>query len=214
MKIIELVCSGCLNIFSKSLREYKKCIYKGYKNFYCSKKCYYTFIKVDRTLICENCHLPFEYVEKSQKYCSHSCASIQINKSRVTKTSFCNSCLKSKSKSYSLLCKQCKNKNKYLDYIDNWKKGLVSGNVCTNEAINTYIRKYMFDKYKNRCHLCGWCEINKVTKKIPLQINHIDGDSSNSTEDNLELICPNCHSLTHNYGSLNKGKGRPSRRKN
>lgn len=23
-------------------------------------------------------------------------------------------------------------------------------------------------------------------------------------EDNLELLCPNCHSLTKNYGNLNK----------
>ena len=41
-----------------------------------------------------------------------------------------------------------------------------------------------------------------------LQVNHIDGNYKNNREENLELLCPNCHSLTPNYRSLNRGKGR------
>ena len=52
-----------------------------------------------------------------------------------------------------------------------------------------------------------------MTNKCPLQIHHIDGNYKNNSEENLELLCPNCHSLTHNYGTLNKGNGRDYRYK-
>ncbi len=42
-------------------------------------------------------------------------------------------------------------------------------------------------------------------------MNHIDGNSENNKEKNLELLCPNCHSLTPNFKGLNKGNGRHSR---
>ena len=60
---------------------------------------------------------------------------------------------------------------------------------------------------------CNWCEINKVTGKVPIQLEHIDGNSNNNNLDNLELLCPNCHSLTETYGYLNKGNGRDERKK-
>jgi len=53
-------------------------------------------------------------------------------------------------------------------------------------------------------------EINPVTGKSPLEVNHLDGCFTNNQEDNLEVLCPNCHSLTPSYRSLNRGKGRPS----
>jgi len=69
----------------------------------------------------------------------------------------------------------------------------------------------MFNLSGHKCSKCGWDKINPITGKRPLQVNHIDGDSSNSKKENLEVLCPNCHSLTHNYGSLNRGKGRKKR---
>lgn len=56
--------------------------------------------------------------------------------------------------------------------------------------------------------VCGWNKINPVTKVVPLEIDHIDGNSENNKEENLRLICPNCHSLTSSFRNLNKGKGR------
>lgn len=74
--------------------------------------------------------------------------------------------------------------------------------------ISDHLRKYIFDKYNNKCCLCGWGETNPYTHTIPLEIDHIDGDYKNNREDNLRLICPNCHSLTENYRGANRGKGR------
>lgn len=74
------------------------------------------------------------------------------------------------------------------------------------------------------CWHCGWEEENLFTKKggkgrnsrfqsnIPTQLNHIDGDPLNNKLDNLEIVCPNCHSLGEYYGSRGKGgRGRKNR---
>ena len=37
---------------------------------------------------------------------------------------------------------------------------------------------------------------------------HKDGDYTNNKEENLQLLCPNCHSLTETYGILNKGNSK------
>lgn len=34
----------------------------------------------------------------------------------------------------------------------------------------------------------------------------------NNKEENLLLLCPNCHSLTSTYKGANKGNGRPGRK--
>lgn len=69
-----------------------------------------------------------------------------------------------------------------------------------------------FNKNHSKCQKCGWGEINPVTKLVPLQIHHIDGDCLNNDEKNLELLCPNCHSLTETYGSLNVTSSRTCRK--
>ena len=66
----------------------------------------------------------------------------------------------------------------------------------------------MFEKYNGCCQKCGWSEYNQYTNTIPLHIHHIDGDCTNNYEENLELLCPNCHSLTENFGSLNENSKR------
>ncbi|WP_442876891.1 HNH endonuclease [Catenibacterium sp.] len=69
-----------------------------------------------------------------------------------------------------------------------------------------HLRHYIFDKFDNKCCICGWSKVNPYT--IPLEIDHIDGNSENNSEDNLRLICPNCHSLTSTYRGANRGQGR------
>jgi Zn finger protein HypA/HybF involved in hydrogenase expression len=69
----------------------------------------------------------------------------------------------------------------------------------------------LFKKYDNKCSKCGWGEMNEFTNKIPLEVEHIDGNSENNKEDNLTLLCPNCYSMTKTYKGANRGNGRHNR---
>lgn len=100
------------------------------------------------------------------------------------------------------------NTTKYENYISNWKQGLETG-MRGQTTISRHIRRYLFEKFENKCSLCKWSQTNTFTGLIPLEVEHIDGNYKNNIEDNLTLLCPNCHSLTSTYRSLNNGNGRP-----
>jgi endogenous inhibitor of DNA gyrase (YacG/DUF329 family) len=111
------------------------------------------------------------------------------------------------SKYCSMKCFKIDSRNKY---IKRWLSGKESGKRGSNWQLSSIVRNYLFTINNNKCQKCGWGEIHKITKKPPLQVNHIDGDFKNNTFENLELLCPNCHSLTPNFGALNTN-GRRSR---
>lgn len=79
--------------------------------------------------------------------------------------------------------------------------------------LSMHIKTYLLDKYQNKCSKCGWSEKNQYTNKVPLEIEHIDGNYLNNLEQNLIVLCPNCHSLTSTYKGANINKGRKSRKK-
>lgn len=70
-------------------------------------------------------------------------------------------------------------------------------------GLSKVIRDYLLEKVNYSCELCGWNKINPITGKSPLEIHHIDGDYTNNKEENLQVLCPNCHSLTPTYKALN-----------
>ena len=47
------------------------------------------------------------------------------------------------------------------------------------------------------CECCGLKKWNG--KQIKLQLHHINGDNTDNRLENLQLLCPNCHSLTDTY---------------
>ena len=117
------------------------------------------------------------------------------------------------SNSYNKFCdNKCQAEYQYKQYIERWKNNLEDG-LSGKYKLSNYIRQYIFKKYDNKCCQCGWSEINPYSNTIPLEIDHIDGDYRNNHEDNLRLLCPNCHSLTSTYKGLNMGKGRKDRAK-
>jgi len=125
----------------------------------------------------------------------------------------CKSCGgKIKCKNPKFCSSQCSSDYAYKSYIKRWKRGLENGRRG-ELMISQHIRRYLFEKYDNKCSRCGWAKINKYTNKIPLEVEHIDGNYRNCAESNLTLICPNCHSLTSTYKGLNVGHGRSSRDK-
>ena len=86
--------------------------------------------------------------------------------------------------------------------IEDWKTG--KNNGTEGYSCSTSVRNYLLKTHDYKCENCGWGAINPYTNRIPLQIHHIDGNSLNNVESNLQVLCPNCHSLTENFGSRNK----------
>ena len=97
-------------------------------------------------------------------------------------------------------------------YIQEWKAGKVSG-LRGEYQISMHIKTYLLKKYNNKCGRCGWGEMNVYTQNIPLEVEHIDGNYMNNKEENLILLCPNCHSLTQTYKGANRNHGRQGRKK-
>ena len=107
---------------------------------------------------------------------------------------------------------KCQQDWEYAQYIGRWKTGSENGSSGMLGSVSNHIKKYLREKYKDRCPSCGWSERHPLTQTVPLEIDHINGDSSDNREENLRLLCPNCHSLTPNYRALNKGNGRGNRK--
>ena len=105
---------------------------------------------------------------------------------------------------------QCQADYQYKTYIDNWKLGLENGMRGTYQ-LSKHIRRYLLEKTHNKCQICGWGEYNTYTGTLPLEIDHIDGNYQNNSEDNLRVLCPNCHSLTPTYKGANRASGRKDR---
>lgn len=126
----------------------------------------------------------------------------------------CPECQSEVRKRYNVYCSnKCQMDFQYHSFIEQWQQGNKDGGIgITAKNISSHIVRYMRERYGRACSLCGWSKINAVTGRVPLEIDHIDGNPENNVEGNLRLICPNCHSLTNNYRNLNKGNGRTWRR--
>lgn len=65
-----------------------------------------------------------------------------------------------------------------------------------------------------KCYLCGLREWQR--KRLVLEIEHKDGDFQNDCSENVEFICPNCHSQTETFcrgprlSEINENKRRRS----
>lgn len=125
------------------------------------------------------------------------------------KKRFCINCGKELLSSAKKYCSsKCQHDYEYKQWIEGWKNGINNAIKGNWGQISGHLRRYIFEKYNNKCCKCGWGETNPYTGTIPLEIDHIDGNYENNSEDNLQLLCPNCHSLTETYRGANRGKGR------
>ena len=172
--------------------------------------------------ICKCCGKPIPLDKRQNSFCNSSCAAAFNNKSKsekltLTKQSkYCLNCGKELNQGSSSTHKFCDNKcqsNYHQNqWIERWKNGEETG-IRGAYGISSHLKRYLMEKYQCKCSKCGWGEENPYSHTIPLEVEHIDGNFQNNNEDNLTLLCPNCHSLTSTYKGANKGNGRKGRKK-
>lgn len=104
----------------------------------------------------------------------------------------------------------CQQKFQNSKILEDWKSGKIKG-YKAGFRLRECIREYILSKSDFKCSSCGWDKKNPKTGRCPLEIDHIDGNSENASEDNLKALCPNCHSLTPTWKALNKGKANKER---
>lgn len=153
---------------------------------------------------------------KKRKFCNNSCAASYNGVGRKIahkkiKINLCKNCGKEINYKNKFCSIYCKHEYEYKEKIRKWKNGELSGSV--KDGASSFVKRYIKEKYSNKCCKCGWAEINQATGKVPVEIHHIDGNYQHNEENNLELLCPNCHSLTTTYRALNCGDGRKDRYK-
>lgn len=134
-----------------------------------------------------------------------------INKGTAKKY-YCLNCGKelvnTKHSKHKYCSNSCQQEYEYKLWVEKYKQDNSIAKSSKWGQIPNQLRRYIFEKFENKCCLCGWSEINPYTNTLPLEIDHIDGNSENNLENNLRLICPNCHSLTFTYRGANRGNGR------
>ena len=167
---------------------------------------------------CKCCGKKLTYEQRRNDYCSHSCAAKINNKGVVRNgTHVEHNCLNCGKKLYSsqknnrFCSAECSNEFRYKESV---KKILNGENLIKGASgIPSHLKRYLMEIHEEKCEKCGWGERNPITQNVPLEVHHIDGDCTNNKLENLQLLCPNCHSLTENFGSLNKNSKRFHRKK-
>ncbi len=109
---------------------------------------------------------------------------------------------RSQSSKFNKYCSNyCQREFEYKNRIIEWKETGIIGKPA--------MKRYLLSQ-KDGCWECGVIEWNQ--KPLVLEIEHIDGNGDNNREENLCLLCPNCHSQTPTFKGKNKGNGRHLRR--
>lgn len=131
----------------------------------------------------------------------------------------------SENKSKAFICAQlhCKPStlNSYLQKMNieyqgqqGWSKGLQlnNGYISAEEyskkeyAKSTVLReKLIRDGIKEKkCEICGISHWQGI--ELPLELHHKDGNHFNNNLNNLQILCPNCHSIQSGHSGANSNQ--------
>ena len=204
----------CLHCGKEKLKEPSQL--KKYPNSFCNSSCAASY----------NNHLPKRKKEGTQHACLN--CGVENDSTYVTegdlKKIIKGERPKRNGKFCSNLCQHQYEWEKKKERII--EEGIQCLNLTSHQGQDRILKQIIIElnphgKTGKACWKCGWEEVNihigksNTSKKykregwrlnqIPTQLNHIDGDPTNQSLDNLEIVCPNCHSLHEYYGSRGKG---------
>ena len=150
---------------------------------------------------CKKCGNEFIPQKGLISYCSLACRNSR-ERNDETKRNIAEGMLKSEK-----FLKSLENKNRLIDYKKIAEKVKETWNV---KLLSDEFQTLSFGRLRKRIILeqggkCNHCGIDKWNNKpITLELEHIDGNHSNNNRENLEAICPNCHSQTDTWRGKNK----------
>lgn len=78
-------------------------------------------------------------------------------------------------------------------------------NGSTFQSFKLKKRLFQAGIKKKECERCGWSKMS-IDGRIPLELDHINGDRHDNRLENLRVLCPNCHALEPTHRDLNKKK--------
>jgi|Wag4MinimDraft_6_1082665.scaffolds.fasta_scaffold17691_1 hypothetical protein len=150
-------------------------------------------------VICKNCNASIPYDKRNSIFCNRSCAATFNNTGKI------------KSTRQNCLCCGVETLNK--KYCNNKCQQAHKWDLSKKDASNlthSRLKRLLIETHGHKCQICNLA--SWMDQKIPIEMDHIDGNSSNNELSNLRLICPNCHAQTPTYKAKNKGNGRVFRR--
>lgn len=71
------------------------------------------------------------------------------------------------------------------------------------QSFKLKVRLYEASLKKPCCEMCGWAQLS-IDGRIPVELDHINGDHYDNRIENLRVLCPNCHSLQLTHRGKNK----------
>ena len=137
-----------------------------------------------------------------------------MNEISITKEVFetvCNQC-KTKQEAYKKLNMHRNTFEKYLKlynivFINKTERGakkylledILAGKYPYYNTSHLNYRLIKEGVKERKCECCGNTEW--MGHPIVLELHHIDGNRMNNNLENLQLLCPNCHSITDSFKS-------------
>jgi len=175
--------------------ELRNCLHCGKQEYipkyrlethkFCSRTCAYHWKTANETIskVCLVCSAPFSvinYRSERAKYCSDKCR-YESMKGRGRTTYTCHHCSMpfqapaSTNRKYCSMA--CVGKGRKEDF----------------KPVYSTVRKAMLRRNMvEKCERCGFDEPKQI-----LGIHHKDRNRHNNELSNLEVLCPNCHSMEH-----------------
>jgi len=83
-------------------------------------------------------------------------------------------------------------------------KEILDGKHPTYQSRKLKLRLLKEGIFKDECYECGWNKKRIGDDFTTCELHHVNGNPRDHKLENLTILCPNCHSLTHNFRNLKR----------